>query len=328
MRPEEIAWEATYAPEPDPPPFADLLGTPHARRAAARYHLFERARGASKLGLIAATRVLPAGLGPGAGAAILGPLVARHYAGGPMVQRMHRALARLRPDLAEEEARRALLERWFANVTRTMLEYGAIERLAAPPHLELEGEEVLAALRAQRRSAVIVTVHTGTWELISHVVSSRMPMVAPYQPQPDRYENRIVCRTRRRYGAKTLPPSPSLARTLYRILAEPGQAVVILLDELAQAENAVRFPLFGRAVPERTNVSFAVRAAQRAGAPIVPVTIGRVSGPRQRFTLHPPIEVGEGQAARRATIEGLSAFYEAHILARLDEWYMLKEYKV
>ena len=175
---------------------------------------------------------------------------------------------------------------------------------------------------------VLTTVHTGMWEMISYLSSRHFgdKGTGAWAPQSNRFENRIVARTREKLGIKVLPATPKLARQLYRILAVPGQTIVLVIDE--PSEKQVKFPLFGRPIEERCNFAFALYAAQRTKAAIVPAVITRTGPTRFTFAYREPIEVGPGEDGFRDAAFALNAVYEPHVLAHLEQWYMLHEVKV
>lgn len=319
----DVPWEATRAPEPPAPPLAALLAAGPSRREAVRHHVTGRLAGAMQTGMHHLFRVLPAAAGSHAAAAVVKPLHRWRYRHKPFVARMDGTVARLRPDLCERE-RAALLRRWFENTARTFADYASLDALARPRATAVSGGEHLDAARASGRPVVVTFVHTASWELLLRIVhADAFPgrTLGPWQPQPSRHENRIVWAARRRYGGKMLPPGPTLARSLLRFLSVPGQCVVIAVDEVS--EKAIKFPLFGRALPERCNLSFALRAAARAGAIVLPASLLRAGPARFSLAWHPPVEVGEEDPVATGAA-ALEAVYAPLVLANLDQWYMLQ----
>ena len=87
-------------------------------------------------------------------------------------------------------------------------------------------------------------------------------------------------------------------------------------------------PLFGRPVQDRCNFVFALHCAQRTGAAIVPAVITRTGPTQFTFAYREPIDVGPGDDGFQAAAQALNAVYEPHVLAHLEQWYMLHEVKV
>ncbi len=242
MRNSEIPWSATYAPEPIAPPLTDLFGAAEARKAAMRYHVHDRIYGGGKVALHRLFRLLPPGGGSHLAGRIVAPRSREFYRGKPFIDRMDRMIARLDPSLADDPAgREALIGRWFENTARAMAEFSQLEAIASEPRTTVEGLEIVRRLQAEGRSMVLTTVHTGMWEMVSYLSSRHFgdKGTGAWAPQTNRFENRIVARTREKLGIKVLPATPKLARQLYRILAVPGQTIVLVIDEPSEKTGQV-----------------------------------------------------------------------------------------
>ena len=324
MRYSDIPWSATYAPEPEAPPLRDLFGEGDARRKAMRFHVSDRLFGGGKIAMHAVFRRLPPEVGSNFAGRVLAPRSRRYYAGKPIIARLDGNIARLVPELADDPvARSAIIDRWFENTARAMAEFSQLETVSLPPRTTVEGLEHVERLRAAGRKTMVTTVHTGMWEMISYYGSRHFEDngTGAWAPQSNRFENRIVARNRQRLGIKVLPATPRLARQLYRILSVPGQTVVLVIDE--PSEGQVKFPLFGRPLETKCNFAFALYCAQKAGAAVVPAVITRTGPTRFTYRYEPPIEVPPGDEAFQAAASALNAIYEPHVLAHLDQWYML-----
>lgn len=329
MRYDDVHWHATLAPEPPAPPLSALLSSGETRRAAVRHHVTERLTGSLEIATHTLFRALPPALASAAAAGIVKPLHRWRYRDQPFVRRMDANVARLRPELTGEE-RAALLARWFENTARTYADFAKLGALARPDRTRVNGGFHLDEAKGSGRAVVVTFVHTASWELLLRIVhADAFPRGAlgPWQPQPGRHENRIVAAARRRYGGKMLPPGPSLARSLLRFLSVPGQCLVIAVDEVS--EGAIKFPLFGRrGVPERCNLSFALRAAAKTGALILPASLLREGPTRFRFTWHPPLDVAGAADPAATGAEALEALYAPLMRDHLDQWFMLKRLKL
>ena len=327
MRRDDIPWEWTFAPEPTAPPLTEALKSGPTGRAARRYHLTDRVFGGGKVALNALFGVLPPPAAASLGGRVAGTLSRRYYGEAPFVQRMKAHAAVLDPTLGDDEAREAFVRRWFASTGRTMSDFANLEAIATR-HTQVTGREAMEAARHDGRPLVVVTVHTGTWELVSYFSSRHLfnRGSGAWAPQSNRFENRIVARTRRRLDIKALPATPQLAPRLYRVLKEPGQFIVLVVDE--PSEGTVKFPLFGRSVPERCNFAFALRVAQRAGGIVLPVVIARTGPSTHAFAYRPAIEVRPGEEGLGQAAGALNGIYEPHVRAHLDQWYMLHKLRL
>lgn len=327
VRVDDIPWSETFPPWPEGPPLADLFGPREARAQALRFHVVDRLEGEAKR----AATVLLRRLSPERVSAIGGRLGAtvsvRRYRGKVMWQRMASQIARLSPDHAgpKNAARReAMVARWFENCGRAFAE-AAIARAMMDEAFEVKGLERLADARGSGRPLILVTVHTGSWEAACGLAAIRhgAPLMGSWQPQTNRFQNRLIASLRRRDGYKGLAPSPHLARTLLRAIREPGQNLLLLIDEIS--ERQTKFPLFGRPLPERCNFTFALKVAQREGALIVPFLTAREPGSvHQTMVYEDAIPVAPtGAAGLLEAAAKVNAVFEPHVRARLDEWYML-----
>ncbi len=60
----------------------------------------------------------------------------------------------------------------------------------------------------------------------------------------------------------------------------------------------------------------------------MPAVITRIGPTRFTFSYREPIEVGPGREGFETAAYALNAVYEPHVLAHLEQWYMLHEVKV
>ena len=332
MRLDDIPFEETRWPEPPAPPLADLFATGPARAAAWRHWVTDAATGAGRVGLYGIFSLLPLDAASAMGAGIAP--VFRWMNRKTLAQaRMERALARIRPDLDTPDKRRPVIDDWWRNTVRTLAEFPSVDALAEPTRLVHEGREHIEAALASGRPVIVVSVHLASWEasfrvLIAASREAGKPWFGVYAPQRNRFENRLVYRTRRRSRTYAFPPAPGTVRRLFQLLKSGAANFAILVDEPADGE--VGFPLFGRRLPERCNLRIAMRLARRTNAVILPAYLSRPGGARlvahwtkpMEIADHPPDEEGE-QAFARA----LSPRFEEPILARPSQWYMLDRLK-
>lgn len=320
MLSRDVDWSETLAPRPPSPPLSDVFGDRTARSRAIRSHVVQRAAGWSKLGLVSLGRIAPVAA-PAVAGAVLGPLARRGAGEAPFVRRMRSTIARIDPALGEETAADAFLDRWFRNIARAMSEYWALDALGDARRLQIDRTDRLVDAEATGRPVIIMAVHAGTWELTLAAMTRFFGgrWIGPWQPQPDRYDNRIVEAARLRSGAKMIPPQPKLGRKLYAALTTPGGGLLLGIDEVS--EGRIQFPLFGRTWPERGNVSWGLRVGRSAKALVIPTTLWREGGARNRLLVHEPIDMGETEIDEAA--HRLNGIYEPFIRARLDQWYML-----
>ncbi|MEM7693306.1 MAG: lysophospholipid acyltransferase family protein [Pseudomonadota bacterium] len=317
----DISWADCEAPHPPPPPLSDLFGPAAARRAALHDLLAERLAGGAKRGAIGLMRHLPPAVPSAFAARVAGPLAEKADRAKPYHARLLRTAATLRPDLVHDEASAtAFARRWYINTARAMMEFSVVHRLTEPRFTVAAEDAEARAMIATGEPVIVVTVHTGMWEMVSPIVASlwgEKTSTGPWQPQESRTDNKIVAQTRRRMGIKTLPARPGLAKTLYKLLAKGRQSLVILIDEVTPEGSL--FPLFGRPVPTTGNLAFALKLAARTGAPLMPLIMTRTGPTQFARKILPPVRVEDADTAAHT----LDAIYDAHVRAHLDQWYML-----
>ena len=149
-----------------------------------------------------------------------------------------------------------------------------------------------------------------------------------YEPQPSRYPGERRYAARRRLGLHIFPRSRMLPRTLLP-LVEADCNGFFLID--AVNEGQAQFPLWGRAVPRRGNLAFALKLAHRTGARLQPAYFLREGAGRAALHLLEPIEPAPGpdrDAFIEETARRLSGIFEPVIAANLAQWYMLKDMRL
>ena len=158
--------------------------------------------------------------------------------------------------------------------------------------------EVLAALAAEGRGALVLTGHLGCWELLGGWLGQELtargagPLAVVTGTIHNPAIDRLVQDRRRALGLITLPRAGG-AVPLLRHLEAGGVAAVLLDQNLAVPSLPV--PFWGQAAP--TVAGFG-RLALRRGIPVLPLAIGRRGRGhvvRHLAPLRPP---ADGAAAR------------------------------
>lgn len=326
MKVTDIPLSATAAPEPPAPPLSALW------RGGAqgwwRHHVADRAQGLAEGALFAALRHAS----PETAAALgvrLGALIGRLDEGRPFTGHMRRAIALIRPDL-DQAGREALMARWWRQSGTTLAQFPVLDRLAAPDRLTIHGVERFRAAEADPRPAILVLVHLGNWELLGPMGAAHMrrPTFGFWQPEPNRFRNRLVHRQRARLGMRVLPPSFSLP-LMAAALLRGGAMPALFVDEVS--EDRCKFPLWGRPIPEKCNLILTLLLAHKTGARLLPAHFLRDAPGRASFHLLDPIEPRPDlsrDAYVQTMAQALSAAFEPRIAAHLDQWYMLKDMRV
>ena len=75
-----------------------------------------------------------------------------------------------------------------------MAEFSVVNTLWPKGRITIEGEDNLAAARAQGGPLIFVSMHLSTWEAVFAAAQQGIaaPNIGPFQPEPSRFTNRIV----------------------------------------------------------------------------------------------------------------------------------------
>ena len=156
---------------------------------------------------------------------------------------------------------------WFASRCR-------LDRLV----VESVGEERLRELES---GVLIVTPHSGSWELVNLYCSARYPMTSLYRPLRQPRLERMVRGARQRFGAQLVPTDAKGIRALLGALKEKG-LVMILPDQDPRDSTGEFAPFFGK--PAKT-MTLLPRLAQKSGAPALLAVAERLAWGRG-FRIH------------------------------------------
>jgi len=273
-------------------------------------------------------RLLPTECGSGIGA-LLGRINGRYRFRAPRetAERVYRSL--LAGTTASEA--HAAIQRLFANVGSVMVEFSRLDRLWREGRIAVTGSEPLLAVRAAGRPVIVMGLHLNNWEVIgpSLIGLGLGGFKFIYQPPPSRFDHRMAVAARRRYGAIMLRPGVAAARIARRLLVDERGVLLIYADD--ERRGRIGAPLFGRPIPPRANLSTIVRLAWASGAAVIPAYAERTGGARFQVNYLPPADLlpagGDPEACLAENIRRLDRLITPIVLAHLDQWYMLLEYR-
>lgn len=184
----------------------------------------------------------------------------------------------------------------------------------AARHVEVEGWERVAALRAAGRGVLIVTGHCGNCELLAATINCRglgMAVVARELEEP-RF-NAFLLALRERFGTRTiLRGRPQAARDLLRTLRDGG-ALGLLIDQDIAAEG-VWVPFFGRLA---FTPSGAADLALRFDLAAVPAFIERRADGSHLARFEAPLALPPDRTAATGL---MTARIEAQVRRRPEQW--------
>lgn len=306
----------------------DLLRSSEQRRAFLQFHLEDRLFGSLEYLAFHALKHAPAASASNFGARLSpGPRFLNRNM--PWVAGMGRSAARIRPELADDPAGiDAFTAAWFRQSGRTHAEYPVMHKLTAPDHVTLTWDDRAHDLAASGAQMVITLCHLGAWECGFSPLARRFgrtdDIFAIYEPQANRFRNRIAARVRQDRGLPCLPPGPSTLRLLPKLLRDGRQSIIFHIDE--NVGDTVGFPLFGRPRTERSNLMRAIKTARIFNAPILPLVTHRTGPASARVHMHAPLapgEIGRHAAGADHAVARLNEIYEPAIRAHLEQWFML-----
>lgn len=258
--------------------------------------------------------------------AFLGPVAAK-YRFKTQHQRAKRNLAILRPDLNEPAQEKMLTAMW-QHIGQSMSEYSILDKIYNNNRISIENSAYLQPVLDHKQAVIFVTVHTGNWELWGNLATAYgFNFMALYMPERNRFARRIAHFSRERMGAiKLVESNPAAMRQICKHLANKG-ALWIAIDEVKK--NQVNVPRFGRKLKtQHSNLSFAVRLAQRYQAAIIPIWTRREAASNFSIKLGNALTVETGDNAFAEAFENLDQQLEAWLMDNLEQWYMLHELRL
>jgi KDO2-lipid IV(A) lauroyltransferase len=328
---EDISFAETLAEEPAAPRLRDIVSQEKAKRQAARLHWVAHVKdGVLNTIFHHSLKVCPPAFVSGFGN-LLVPMMRWSYRDKLFPQRISRNFETLTVGRYTDEAdRNAGLDRWWHNIGRTMSEFCIVNKLWKNSQIEVEGLEHLKEAQAKGTPVVFTSVHLATWEALFVAIHEGLagPSIGPFQPEPNRFKNRIVHAIRKERNQYLFPPGQRSAYRLHRLMTSGRYSMTIFVDEVR--DKQVHLPCFGRALPSRGNAVVAVKLANACGGTIIPTYLTRLGPARFKMVLLPPLERQEGSIDYdiRETIQSMNDVFEPIVLEHIEEWYMLGELRL
>lgn len=240
--------------------------------------------------LTAAVSALPPRLAGAAGrglGAVIGSVL--RYRRRDAEEALRRALPRL-----SASDRRRILNAMYRHLGSNVIEMLRLEkagRAYVADNLEWSGREHLDAARAQGRGVLMLSAHTGNWELgITALPALGYPAsVVVKRIRVSRINARIE-RIRTLFGLRVLP-SQGAYRDCLRALRR-NEVLGFVLDQNRTVYDGIFVEFFGR--PACTSPGLAHMAAI-SGAPVVPAFMQRLNDGRHRYNIRPPLPPPSGR---------------------------------
>ena len=328
---EDIPFAETLAEEPAAPRLRDLFSQQEAEREAARLHWFVHVKDGVLNPLFHHSLKLCPPAFASAFGNLLVPVMRWSYRDKLFPQRISRNFETLTVNRWNTDTgRKAGLKRWWHNIGRTMSEFCLVNKLWKSARIEVEGLEHLKAAQAKGAPVIFTSMHLGTWEALFVAIHEGLagPSIGPFQPEPNRFKNRIVHAIRKERNQYLFPPGQRSAYRLHRLMNNGQYSMTIFVDEVR--DKQVHLPSFGRPLPKKGNATVAVKIANSCGGTIIPTYLVRLGPARFRMVLLPPLQRPEETTGYdlQETIRAMNDVFEPIVLEHIEEWYMLGELRL
>lgn len=205
----------------------------------------------------------------------------------PVSDKGARNLRYVFPDMAPREVRAILREVW-ENLARTAAEMAHIQKLCTPgadARIEVVNGERLEQIARGAGPAIFVSSHSANWEVLAPALGAAgIDYGMVYRPANNPLVDERIIRIRAAAGSRLqIPKGAQGARLLVETL-RAGRSLALLVDQ--KLNNGVEAPFLGR--PAMTAPATA-RLALKFHAPVIPISLERLSGARFRLTVEPDV---------------------------------------
>jgi len=187
---------------------------------------------------------------------------------------------------------------------------------------EVHGHDCYRAARAEKRGAIILTAHMGSFEVgMAALLEYEKRLHVLFRRDELRLFEQIRSSLRKRLGVIEAPVDDGLAVWIrLRDALAADEVVLIQGDRVMPGQKGRAMPILGGNLPLPTGP---VRLALVTGAPIVPVfSIRRPHGQIELF-IEPPIRVPDGRAVDSA-FEQVAAVLAKYLRRYPQQWLMIR----
>jgi Kdo2-lipid IVA lauroyltransferase/acyltransferase len=212
----------------------------------------------------------------------------------------------------------------FENLGRTAVDVARSNRLlsrSAGTSVEWDGYEHLLAGRARGKGVLVISAHSGPWELLPPVwVLREKPVYVVARPLDNPRLDDLLTAWRER-GGNCMIRKRNAVRAILQVLRQ-GETAAILIDQHISEREGVVVPFFGR--PAST-ASAPALIALRSGAAVLPVGITR-QPERGRYRIRIGAEVpirrsGDLKADLAENTARFTAAIEVMIREQPEQWF-------
>lgn len=246
---------------------------------------------------------------------------------GPFTGRHKVAMTNLRhafPEKSEQELQNIARGMW-GNMARLAAEYVLLEKIfdynvddPSKGMLEVEGADLFARLKEERKPRIFFTAHTGNFELLPICAASYgLEVTALFRPPNNPYIAKKVLEARRMTMGGLIPSKAGAVWALASVLEDNGN-VGMLVDQFFQ--HGPRMNFFGR---KAMTSPLLPRLARQFDAEIYPARCIRLPGGRFRLQLFDKIELprtSKGKIDIDASCQKLNDIVEGWVREYPDQW--------
>src|SRR3569832_1995153 len=192
-----------------------------------------------------------------------------------------------------------IIKKSFQHLGKGLIEILNLQNLDEPEInglVEIEGEEYLRGAEIEGKGSILITGHTGNWELMAAVLSLRgYPLhliAAPlYDPRIDEW----IVRLRARFDIETISRgTPASSKKILEVLRR-GESLGLLIDQETQ-NNGVPVNFFNK---KAYTPGGAAQLALKSGATTLICFVTRLPNNRHRITIETPMALAPTAAPQK-----------------------------
>ena len=230
---------------------------------------------------------------------------------------------RVFPELADSE-RELLMQNIWDNLGRGAGEFAHLNKFSHEgfePRIEIVGVDHLDALRTSGRAGILISAHTGNWELAARIFGQILiPHGQVYRGADNPYVDRLFRNARQHQSVKLVPKGRTGAIEMLRLMRK-GTHFGVMMDQ--KLNEGVAVPFFGH---DAMTATAPVELALRNGSPIVPVRCIRLPDSHFRIEISPPIQnvvTGDRKKDVMAALIEINKTIESWIREHPEQWFWL-----
>jgi len=210
----------------------------------------------------------------------------------------------------------------FGAMLVEVLRYPLLNKTSIKQHVIIKGQENLIEALACGKGALLVSSHSGNWELIgTALVLNGFSGAGVVQKQTNNGIDRFINEYRTKCGMDIRYKSS--VREMMRLLGE-GKVIGLLMDQHA-GKAGVEVDFFGRPASTPTGAAALGRVMD---APVVPAFITKNASGVHQLVIHKPLWV-EKTANRDKDVfmltEKITQIIEEHVRQFPQEWFWLHD---